>query len=215
MNPYKILEVDKSTTDREIKQAYRRKSRECHPDRGGSDEAMQEVNRAYEVLSDPEKRAEYDQTGTVSNNPPIEARATQIIIQVYMEVLQQTQYDQGVNYDQTVKEAISQKLNKATIDRSQVNKVLPRIEKTLARAHGDQLIFSIQKMLNDGRRQLARLESDIKLYETALDQLKNFSIGQIQSLPTNSPQNRSGAFFHDAFLDPYPGSTGTGSGFFR
>ena len=57
--------------------------------------------------------------------------------------------------------------------------------------------------------------SDIKLYETALDQLKNFSIEQIQALPTNSPQNRSGAFFHDAFLDPYPGGTGTGSGFFK
>ena len=152
MNPYEILEVDKSATEIEIKQAYRRKSRECHPDRGGSDEAMQEVNRAYEVLSDPEKRAEYDQTGAVSNEPPIEARATQIIIQVYMEALQRAQYDQGVDYDQTVKEAISQKLNKANIDRSQVNKVLPRIEKTLARAHGDQLIFSIQKMLDDGRR---------------------------------------------------------------
>ena len=116
-----------------------------------------------------------------------------------------------MDYDQNVKQEIIQKLTEANINRSQVNKVLPRIEKTLARAHGDQLIFSIQKMLDDGRRQLAQLESDVKLYETALDQLKNFSIEQIQALPTGptATQVREQQFYQGFY------QTGTGSGFFK
>lgn len=60
-NWYEVLGVDPKATDREITQAYRLRARENHPDRGGSDELMQEVNSAYEVLSDPNLRAAFDE----------------------------------------------------------------------------------------------------------------------------------------------------------
>ena len=47
----------------EIKRAYRRKAREHHPDAGGDAERFKEVTHAYEVLSDPERRARYDRFG--------------------------------------------------------------------------------------------------------------------------------------------------------
>jgi hypothetical protein len=49
-NPWRILGVSKRATDEQIKAAYRRKAQECHPDRGGSDEAMARINEAYERL---------------------------------------------------------------------------------------------------------------------------------------------------------------------
>lgn len=64
-NLYKILGVEKDASTYAIKVAYRLKSKEMHPDKGGTDEAFAELSQAYEVLSDPEKRAYYDETGKV------------------------------------------------------------------------------------------------------------------------------------------------------
>ena len=62
---YKILGVDRHATLDEIKKAYRRLALKYHPDRNPGDkeaeEKFKEINEAYQVLSDPEKRARYDQ----------------------------------------------------------------------------------------------------------------------------------------------------------
>ena len=59
---YAELGVAKDATQADIKKAYRRKARELHPDTGGGDEeAFKRLGAAYEVLSDPQKRALYDQ----------------------------------------------------------------------------------------------------------------------------------------------------------
>jgi molecular chaperone DnaJ len=61
---YNILGVGKDASDDEIKKAYRKLAHKYHPDKSGGDEArFKEVNEAYQVLSDKEKRGQYDQFG--------------------------------------------------------------------------------------------------------------------------------------------------------
>jgi len=64
---YEILGVSRNASDKEIKQAYRRLARKYHPDVNPGDPSAEakfkEINAAYEVLSDPEKRKKYDQFG--------------------------------------------------------------------------------------------------------------------------------------------------------
>lgn len=64
---YKILGVDKSADKDGLKKAYRKLARKHHPDVNpgdkASEEKFKEINEAYEVLSDPEKRKKYDQFG--------------------------------------------------------------------------------------------------------------------------------------------------------
>lgn len=60
MDPYKILGVDRQSTDADIRTAYRKLAAKHHPDRGGDTATFQEIQAAYDILSDPNKRAAHD-----------------------------------------------------------------------------------------------------------------------------------------------------------
>jgi len=60
MNPYQTLGVDRNATADEIKQAYRRLASQHHPDRGGDKARFQDIQAAYDTLTDPQRRAAFD-----------------------------------------------------------------------------------------------------------------------------------------------------------
>jgi len=69
---YQVLGVPRNASDEEIKKAYRKLAMQYHPDRNlgkekWANEKFKEINEAYGVLGDPQKRRQYDQFGTVGN----------------------------------------------------------------------------------------------------------------------------------------------------
>src|SRR6266487_1518210 len=70
---YNTLGVSKSASQDEIKKAYRKLAREFHPDRNPGDasaeERFKEVQTAYDVLSDADKRKQYDRFGALNGRP--------------------------------------------------------------------------------------------------------------------------------------------------
>jgi curved DNA-binding protein len=60
MDYYSILGVPRNASQDEIRKAYKKKSMQHHPDRGGDEEKFKQVNEAYQNLGNPQKRSEYD-----------------------------------------------------------------------------------------------------------------------------------------------------------
>src|SRR5918999_2367491 len=67
---YDTLGVSKGASADEIKKAYRKLAREHHPDQGGDETRFKEIQGAYDVLSDPEKRKAYDTYGSANGRDP-------------------------------------------------------------------------------------------------------------------------------------------------
>ena len=76
-SPYVVLGVPTTADDATIKKAYRRLAQESHPDQNPGDPEAEErfkaINQAYQVLSDPERRAAYDEFGDIALDPNFDA----------------------------------------------------------------------------------------------------------------------------------------------
>lgn len=65
-DPYSVLEVARDATPETVRAAHRRKAKRTHPDAGGSSEDFAHVQTAYATLSDPVRRAHFDETGELN-----------------------------------------------------------------------------------------------------------------------------------------------------
>lgn len=85
MNPYAELGVAENATPQEIKAAYRRLAAKHHPDReGGDHDKFVRIQKAYETLSDEDKRAHYDRTGEPEKER--EANPMTLISEIFLMV---------------------------------------------------------------------------------------------------------------------------------
>lgn len=76
LDPYKVLGVDRSASQREIQKAFHKLSLQYHPDKNknkGAQEKFAEINNAYDILSDEQKRKNYDLFGDEKGNPGFDA----------------------------------------------------------------------------------------------------------------------------------------------
>jgi len=83
MNYYELLSIKKDATQTEVRAAYRRLVQHHHPDRSGEENAAEfrKIQEAYEVLSDPECRREYDRS--LSREIPVRTVSSSDIQEVY------------------------------------------------------------------------------------------------------------------------------------
>ena len=84
---YEILELSKDAEAGEIKRAYRLLAKIHHPDKGGDEKKFQQIQEAYDVLSDPEKRRTYDETGEIAEASDRSGEAIKMLQDACIEVL--------------------------------------------------------------------------------------------------------------------------------
>lgn len=104
---YDVLGVSPGADAAAIKRAFRKRASEAHPDKGGDTAEMSALNRAYEVLGDPQRRLRYDELGTDEQAKPMETEARTVLMQVFSQLLGS---GQEMNYVEQAKKALRGKL---------------------------------------------------------------------------------------------------------
>lgn len=88
--PYETLGVDKNASPSEIKKAMKEKAKNAHPDKGGSEEDMKEINKAYAILINPEKKKRYDETGEDDVKQSFESKFLSMINKLFLQTVENT-----------------------------------------------------------------------------------------------------------------------------
>lgn len=115
---YDTLGVPENASPEEVKKAYRRKAKKCHPDVGGDPEEFRQALIAYEVLSDPGRRETYDRTGSDGENlDPEQSRIASYLHDAFRACLEKfSQEGRDPQYDSildSMKEVLRQTSNMA------------------------------------------------------------------------------------------------------
>lgn len=124
---YKELDLPSDCSFEDIKQQFRILARVHHPDMGGDEEKFKKIKFAYEVLSDPDRRAEYDRTGNTQNSPDISHLARQNLSSMFLAILPNFDPNNG-DILEIIRNEIHKSMDNMTNDKNTSNVFISKLE---------------------------------------------------------------------------------------
>lgn len=172
---YEILGIPKSATDKEIRNAYRQKAKENHEDKGGTNEAMIEINRAYSILKDPGKRQHYDNTGQ-EEEPNFEQNFQVLINKIFIQIVLNVDVDSSDLID-LFKQNIDGLVKDREVKLKSLEDKISRIEKTMKAlsTKGDSEILKVLGMNETALvQEISMAEGEIEFFKKCLEVLTDY-----------------------------------------
>lgn len=175
-DPYSTLGVGRDATPATIKKAYRKKASENHSDtNGGDDSAMAAINVAYKVLSNPEKRKRYDETGDDGvYTQTIEHQAIQVIMMLASQIIEKAPEHVGIVAEIT--KALNRAERECTQTIAEKKRLIAKFErrsKTVKAKKNNLLQGLFQQHIDQFKQTIAALENNIKINAAALSIMKD------------------------------------------
>jgi DnaJ-class molecular chaperone len=173
---YNDLGVSKDADAKEIKKAYRSESQKHHPDKGGDPEKFHSIALAYQVLSDPSRRKEYDETGSTEKKRGPEIAAEQVIYTWLNEILEQDSMPNDIVLELT--DRIESGRTQLTKAKNQTQYRLKKFNRLLGRVSGgdqDNMVDNaLKKKITDCEKQLEDIEEQFKVSECMTTMLEGY-----------------------------------------
>ena len=195
MNPYTELDVSITASTEEIKQRYRTLAQMHHPDKGGDEEMFKRIKLAYEILSDPVRRKQYDITGeTTTTNAKDEAISN--IIQIILHVVPSFNADEEdlikIAEDET--RAMLDMVNKDIVStESQIKNFEKVLKKLRIKNNSENVLESIiLKQIQIRKKDLLTFHRNVKVCMLMLEILKDYEYG-LMNLIFDKPEEENGA----------------------
>ena len=195
MNPYTELDVSITASTEEIKQRYRTLAQMHHPDKGGDEETFKRIKLAYEILSDPVRRKQYDITGeTTTTNARDEAISN--IIQIILHVVPSFNADEEdlIKIAEDEARAMLDMVNKDIINtESQIKNFEKVLKKLRVKNNSENVLESIiLKQIQQRKKDLLTFHRNVKICMLMLEILKDYEYG-LMNLIFDKPEEENGA----------------------
>ena len=174
-DPYATLGVEPSATQADIKRAYQRAAMRAHPDRhGGDDSEFKAIAEAYELLSDPESRAHYDEFGEApASGPTMEDSARQHLITMFLNMAKSQSW-RPARYVAAMRRTISDDIIQGNTALATTRNELRRMPKAAPKGPEEWNIFEAainqqrqqaELAMEDARQKIAMLEAAMTMLE--------------------------------------------------
>ena len=180
MNPYTELDVPVDASLETIKQRYRTLAQMHHPDKGGDEELFKLIKLAYEILSDPVRRKQYDITGeTTTTNAKDEAIAN--IVQILLHVVPSFNVDQD-DLIQIAEIETRTMLDLIYKDISVTERYIANLEKVSSKLRiktsGENILNTfIVHQIQQRKQELENFKRRVQVCELMLEILKDYEYG--------------------------------------
>ena len=186
MTLYDELELTPDCSFEDIKQQYRTLARKYHPDLGGDEERFKRIKFAYEVLSDPVRRKQYDETKTTDTPVNMRQDAIMQLSQVFSHVMSNFDPNTGANLIDLMQNEISKQHLLTVADIGTCNRYIANLELTKERlkkkSQSDENIIMtfLDTQLSNRRKDLDIFDYRLKVLDTMTEILKDYQYGLIE-----------------------------------
>lgn len=174
---YETLGVPKDAAAEAIKNAYKKKAKKHHPDRAGGDSAtMSAINAAYSVLGDPQKRLNYDKTGT-DKVVEVDVKARNMIVGLIVSILDNNEAD--LPAVDIAAANVEQQITAAETNVREGLRVLKRVEKAMKRikykgSGANLVLLALQQRAEDIKQKRVQAELNVTVLKRALEMLSDY-----------------------------------------
>lgn len=206
---YSTLGVGKDASAADIKKAYRKRASKSHPDKGGNAEEFKVAKAAYECLSDPVRRLNYDETGTDAPGKTPEQLAEETLAQLFAQAIEARANENPVVI---VSNALVNHINEMKARKKQITAAFGHLKKqrgrVKAKAGANLFQAVIDKRVKQAEADLAKAERDIAhhiLVQKALANYESTDPPAPKPQPFGGVQFRQGGDHFDTFSTLFVG----------
>ena len=180
MNPYTELDVPVNASLETIKQRYRTLAQMHHPDKGGNEEIFKRIKLAYEILSDPVRRKQYDITGeTTTTNAKDEAVAN--LVHILLRVVPNFNVDQEdlIHIAEMETRTMLDLINKDIgVTERQINNLEKVSNKLRIKTEGENILNSfVVSQIQHRKQELVTFQRRVQVCNLMLEILKDYEYG--------------------------------------
>ena len=189
MNPYTELEVPVDASTEDIKQKYRTLAQLHHPDKGGNEERFKRIKQAYEILSDPFRRQQYDTTGEI-HTVDIKDEAISNLVGILLHVVPNINADVD-DLVFIVNVEIKSLLEHAHKDIGLTERYIEKLEKVISKlklkSDGENILSGfIINQIKERKKELANFYRRVKMCNVMTEIINDYEYG-LRSLIFDSP----------------------------
>jgi curved DNA-binding protein CbpA len=196
-DPYTVLGANTESLMDDIKKSFREKSKNAHPDHGGSPEEFDALKKAYEILSDVSKRRMWDEY-RLADNLDIENEAKMVASQIAVQTLDN--YPDNCNFDKEMAEVFEKCLRDITSQIRDSSLKKERLEKRFKAIHkkpaDDFISIEIERAINAKDIQIRQQKLNLEIHKRAFELIKGykFDIGKLETMLDSFRP------YHDSFV---------------